>query len=86
MEYPERARKDLKKLDKEPARWVICALHLIKEDPYHHIKKLKKAHDQHQVYTYRIGFYDRAILSIHGTVPVILVPEIEDRTESSRDV
>jgi mRNA interferase RelE/StbE len=85
LEYTERARKDLKKLDKETARRVIRTLHTIKEEPYHHIKKLKGARPQHPVYTYRIGLYYRAILSIHDNVLVILVLEIEDRKQSYRD-
>ena len=85
LEYTQRARKDLKKLDKETARRVIRALHTIKEDPYHHIKKLKGARPEHPVYTFRIGLYYRAILSIHDNVLVILVLEIEDRKQSYRD-
>jgi len=85
LEYTERARKDLKKLDKEAAQRVIRALHKIKEEPYHHSKKLKGARPEHPVYTYRIGLYYRAILSIHDNVLVILVLEIEDRKQSYRD-
>jgi mRNA interferase RelE/StbE len=85
LEYTERARKDLKKLDTETARRVILTLHTIKEDPYHHLKKLKGARPQHLVYTYRIGLYFQAILSIHDNVLVILVLEIEDRKQSYRD-
>jgi mRNA interferase RelE/StbE len=85
LEYTERARKDLKKLDNETARRVILALRKIREDPYHHIKKLGRARPQHPVYTYRIGLYYRAILSIQDNVLVILVLEIEDRKQSYRD-
>ena len=85
LEYTQRARKDLKKLDKETARRVIRALRTIKEDPYHHLKKLKGTRPEHPVYTYRIGLYYRAILSIHDNVLVILVLEIEDRKQSYRD-
>jgi mRNA-degrading endonuclease RelE of RelBE toxin-antitoxin system len=73
LEYTERARKDLKKLERETAQRVIRALRTIKEDPYQRIKKLKGTRPQHPVYTYRIGFYYRAILSIHESVLVILV-------------
>ena len=83
--YTQRARKDLKKLDTETARRVIRALRTIKEDPYHHIKKLKGTRPEHPLYTYRIGLYYRAILSIHDSVLVILVLEIEDRKQSYRD-
>ena len=85
LEYTERARKDLKKLNTETARRVIRALHTIKEDPYHHSKKLGRTRPEHPLYTYRIGLYYRAILSIHDSVLVILVLEIEDRKQSYRD-
>ena len=85
LQYTDRARKDLKKLDKETARRVIRALHVIRENPYHHVKKLKGARPEHPVYTYRIGLSYRAILSIHDTILIIHVLEIEDRTQSYRD-
>ena len=85
LEYTERAVKDLKKLDKNTARRVIRALHTIRDDPYHHIKKLKGTRPEHPVYTYRIGLYYRAILSIYDTVLVVQVLEIEDRKQSYRD-
>jgi mRNA interferase RelE/StbE len=85
LHYTERARKDLKKLDTETARRVIRSLHTIREDPYHHIKKLKGARQEHPVYTFRIGLYYRAILSIHDTLLIIHVLEIEDRNQSYRD-
>ena len=85
LQYTDRARKDLRKLDTETARRVIRALHTIREDPYRHIKKLKGARPEHPVYTYRIGLYYRAILSIHDTVLIIHVLEIEDRTQAYRD-
>ena len=85
LQYTDRARKDLKKLDTETARRVIRALHTIREDPYHHIKKLKGARPEHPVYSYRIGLFYRAILSIHDTVLIIHVLEIEDRKQSYRD-
>jgi len=85
LHYTERARKDLRKLDTETARRIIHALHTIREDPYHHIKKLKGARPEHTLYTFRIGLYFRAILSIDDTILVIHVVEIEDRTQSYRD-
>jgi len=85
LHYTDRARKDLKKMDRGTAQRVIRALHTIRKDPYHHIKKLKGARPDHPVYTYRIGLYFRAILSIHDTVLIIHVLEIEDRRQSYRD-
>ena len=66
LEYTERARKDLKKLERETARRIIRALHTIREDPYHHLKKLKGTRPEHPVYTYRIGLYYRFRGLSHG--------------------
>ncbi len=55
LQYTDRARNDLKKLDTETARRVIRALHAILEDPYHHIKKLKGAGPEHPEYTFHSG-------------------------------
>lgn len=85
LEYTERARKDLRKLDKETARRVLRALHSIKGDPYQYLKKLKGTRPEHPVYTYRIGLYYRAILSMHDAILIIQVLEIEDRKQSYRD-
>jgi len=85
LQYTERSRRDLKKLDKETAQRVIRTLSTIKNDPYHHLKKLKGARPDHPVFTYRIGLYYRAILSIHDTVLIIHVLEIESRKQSYRD-
>jgi hypothetical protein len=46
------------------------------------IKKLKGGTPEHPVYTFRIGFYYRAILSVHDNVLIIQVLEIEDRDQA----
>ena len=85
LEYTERARKDLKKLDKETARRVIRALRTIRRIPII-TSKNSKAHDHStRCRRSRIGLYYRAILSIHDNVLVILVLEIEDRKQAYRD-
>jgi mRNA interferase RelE/StbE len=85
LEYTSRARKDLYKLDKQTAQRIIRALHVLTEDPYSRIKKLKEGMPGHPVYTYRIGLSYRAILSVHDSVLVIHVFEIEDRKQAYRD-
>ena len=84
-EYTKRARIVLKKLDKELAQRVIRALRTIKEKSYHYIKKLKGARPELPVYTFHIGLYYRAILSINDSVLIIHVLEIEDRRQSYQD-
>ncbi|RPJ52683.1 MAG: type II toxin-antitoxin system RelE/ParE family toxin [Methanobacteriota archaeon] len=85
LEYTARARKDLRKLERATAQRVIRSLHAITEDPYRHIKKLEGTKPEHPVYTYRIGLYYRAILSIHDNVLIIQVLEIDDRKQAYRD-
>ncbi len=85
LEYTARARKDLQKLDRNNAQRIIRALHGLTEDPYNQIKKLKGTSSGHPVYTFRIGLRYRAILSIHETVLIIHVLEIEDRNRAYRD-
>ncbi len=85
LEYTARARKDLHKLDRETAQWIIRALHGLAEDPYPHIKKLKATGTGHPVYTFRIGLSYRAILSVHDMVLIIHVLGIEDRKQAYRD-
>jgi mRNA interferase RelE/StbE len=85
LEYTARARKDLQKLDRTTAQRIIRALHGLSDTPYSQIKKLKGTNPGHPVYTFRIGNQYRAILSIHDTVLVIQVLEIEDRKQVYRD-
>ena len=85
LEYTARARKDLHKLDRTTAQRIILALHGLSDSPYAQIKILKGTNPGHPVYTFRIGNQYRAILSIHDTVLVIQVLEIEDRKQVYRD-
>ena len=85
LEYTARARKDLHTLERTIAQRIIRALHGLSDHPYSPIKKLKGTNPGHPVYTFRIGTHYRAILSIHDTVLVIHVLEIEDRKQVYRD-
>ena len=85
IQYTSRARKDLHRLDNKTAQRIIRALHTLCDDPYLHIKKLKGGTPAHLVYTFRIGLYYRAILSVHDTFLIIHVLEIEDRNQAYRD-
>ncbi len=85
IEYTSRARKDLHKLDRTIAQRIIRALHGLSDSPYSQIKKLKGTNPGHPVYTFRIGNQYRAILSIHDTVLIIQVLEVEDRKQVYRD-
>jgi mRNA interferase RelE/StbE len=85
IQYTSRARKDLHRLEKKTAQRIIRAIHSLCDDPYLTIKKLKGGTPAHPVYTFRIGLYYRAILSIHDTVLIIHVLEVEDRNQAYRD-
>jgi mRNA interferase RelE/StbE len=85
IQYTSRARKDLHRLDTKTAQRIIRALHTLCDDPYRTIKKLKGGTPAHPVYTFRIGLYYRAILSVHDSVLIIHVLEIEGRNQAYRD-
>jgi len=77
--YTSRARKDLRSFPDTVARRIIRDIHTLGEDPYPHVKKLKGSAPDHPVYTFRIGLYHRAILSIHDEVLIVHVLEIENQ-------
>jgi mRNA interferase RelE/StbE len=85
MDYTARARRDLKKLDRKNAQRIIRVLNSLTDDPYSQIKKLKGTNPSQPIFTFRIGLFYRAILSIHDDVLVIHVLEIEDRKKAYRD-
>jgi len=85
IQYTSRARKDLERLENTTAQRIIQALHTLCDDPYHSLMKLKGGAPEHPVYTFRIGLYYRAILSVHDSVLIIHVLEIEDRKQTYRD-
>lgn len=85
IQYTSRALKDLQRLDKNTAQRVIRAIHTLRDNPYRSLKKLKGGGPAHPVYTFRIGLYYRAILSVHDSVLVVHVLEIEDRKQAYRD-
>lgn len=83
--YTSRARKDLRKFPDTTARRIIRTIHTLGEDPYLHVKKLKGGAPDQPIYTFRIGLYHRAILSIHDEVLIVHVLEIENRKQAYRD-
>jgi len=83
--YTSRARKDLRKLPDTTARRIIRVIHTLGEDPHLQVKKLKGGALNQPVYTFRIGLYHRAILSIHDEVLVVHVLETENRKQACRD-
>jgi mRNA interferase RelE/StbE len=85
VEYTARARRDLHKFDRETAQRIIRALHGLADDPYSRIKKLKGTNPDQPVYSFRIGLSYRAILSIHDSVLIVHILEIERRDQAYRD-
>ena len=55
VKYTHRADRDLEKLPREIAKFVVSAIQDIKEDPYQFIKKLKASNPTHPVYSLRSG-------------------------------
>jgi mRNA interferase RelE/StbE len=85
IKYTPRADRDLGKLPPEIARQVIRKIHEIRENPYHHIKKIKASNPKHPVYSVRIRRGVRAFISIHDDVLIIHVLEVEHRKTAYRD-
>ncbi|MFA6333798.1 MAG: type II toxin-antitoxin system RelE/ParE family toxin [Methanoregula sp.] len=85
VKYTHRADRDLEKLPREIARKVVSAIHAIRDDPYLFIKKMKASNPDHPVYSLRIRRDVRALLSIHDTVLIIHVLEIDHRKQAYRD-
>jgi mRNA interferase RelE/StbE len=85
IKYTPPADRDLGKLPPEIARQVIRKIHEIRENPYHHIKKIKASNPKHPVYSVRIRRGVRAFISIHDDVLIIHVLEVEHRKTAYRD-
>jgi len=72
-------------LYKNSAQRVTRAIHTIRDDPFHSIKELKGGAPEHPLYTFKIGLYYRALLSVHDSVLILHVLEIENRKRSYGD-
>ncbi len=69
--YTPRADRDLEKLPRETAQKVVRAIHDLREDPYHAIKKIKASNPSHPIYSFRAQRDIRVLLSIHNEVLII---------------
>jgi len=85
IKYTPRADRDLEKLPKEIAHEVVLAIHEMKKNPYHFIKKMKASNPRHPIYSLRVRKDVRVLLSIHDDVVIIHVLEVEHRKHSYRD-
>jgi len=85
IEYTPRADRDLSKLPPDIANKIVNALHSIRTDPYHHVKKMKASNPKHPVYSFGVMREVRALLSIHNDVLIIHVLEVEHRKHAYRD-
>ena len=73
VNYTAKTRKDLKNLPLNVAQKIILSINSIKEDPYAHVKKIKRT-KRHPLYTHLIGEH-RVIMSITENRLLILVME-----------
>jgi len=85
IQYTPRADRDLEKLSRETAHKVVQAIHELREEPYHFIKKNKASDPRHPVYSFRAQRDIRVLLSIHDNVLIIHILEVEHRKHSYRD-
>lgn len=84
IEYTDRAKKDLQKIERADAQRIIRSLGRLKEDPRGHIKKLKTSAPEAPVYSFHVGGF-RVLLEIVDDRFLVLVLEIHPRKTSYRD-
>jgi mRNA interferase RelE/StbE len=85
VKYAPRADRDLSKLPPELACQVVRKVHEIRDNPYRYIKKVKASDPRHPVYSVRVRRGLRAFLSLHDSVLIIHVLEVEYRKTAYRD-
>ncbi|WP_083767034.1 type II toxin-antitoxin system RelE family toxin [Methanosphaerula palustris] len=75
MEYTDRAKKDLQKIERADAQRIIRALGRVKEDPRGSIKKLKTSAPEAPVSSIHAGGF-RVLLEIVDDRFLVLVIEV----------
>ena len=83
VEYTAHAIKDMNKLPAEVKTKIFSVVSKIKEDPYEHVKKLKKS-AKTPLYSLRVGEY-RVIMAIKDPVLIIQVVEVGNRSKIYRN-
>jgi mRNA interferase RelE/StbE len=84
IEYTDRAKKDLQKIERADAQRIIQTLERVKEDPRGHIKKLKTSTPEAPIYSFHAGRF-RVLLKIVDDRFLVLVLEVHPRKTSYRD-
>lgn len=75
--YPDKAKRDLKKIPLPIAREIIKAIHELKKNPWSRVQKLEGS-DKSPFHSLHVGSY-RAILSIQNNKLIVYVVEVGPR-------
>jgi mRNA interferase RelE/StbE len=75
VKWTETSLRQLEKLEKSIARWIIDKVEFISEDPFTHVQKLKGF----GLYRLRVGDY-RVIMSIERKKMIVFVLEVGHRS------
>ncbi len=84
VEYTDRAKKDLHRLERADAQRVIRTVRATKENPREHAEKLKTSAGALPIYSLHVGRF-RVLLEILDDRLLVLILEVRHRKTSYRD-
>ncbi len=84
VEYTDRAKKDLHRLERADAQRIVRAVRSMKENPREHVEKLKTSAGAVPIYSFHVGQF-RVLLEIVDARLLVLVLEVRHRKTSYRD-
>ena len=84
VEYTDRAKRDLHRLERTDAQRIIRGIGMIKENPRSRVEKLKTSTATAPVYSLHVGRF-RVLLEIVDARLLVLVLEVRPRKTSYRD-
>ena len=84
VEYTDRAKKDLHRLERVDAQRIVRAVRSMKENPREHVEKLKTSAGAVPIYSFHVGHF-RVLLEIVDARLLVLVLEVRHRKTSYRD-
>jgi mRNA interferase RelE/StbE len=84
VDYTDRAKKDLHRLERVDAQRIIRAIHSMKENPRGHVEKLRTSTAAAPIYSFHVGHF-RVLLEIVDARLLVLVLEVRHRKTSYRD-
>ncbi len=84
IEYTDRAKRDLHRLERADAQRIIRAIGMVKENPRSRVEKLKTSTAAAPIYSLHVGRF-RVLLEILDARLLVLVLEVGHGKTSYRD-